>query len=114
LLALLDVPGQKIATLMRRPRLVGTIGPAVLAFRQSSFVLIDRITKTWGRTAKGNLFRVVSELDMAGLWADLAELGFVADASRMAVPDALALKAERLSRASDRTVRLAIGKRDGT
>jgi hypothetical protein len=112
LLALLDVPGQKIATLMRRPRIVDTLKPALLAFRDSQFLLIDRIAKTWGAGATGNLFNAVSELDLDGVWADLAEHGFTSASGAKPVPDAAALKVERLARAPERKVRLAIDKRD--
>ena len=100
------------ASLMRRPRIVGTLKPALLAFRESEFVLIDQITKTWGSAANGNLFSVVSELDLPAVWADLAEFGFVRDAKAMPVPNSLQLKAERLARAPERRVRLATSKRD--
>lgn len=111
LLALLDVPGQRIGMLMRRPRIVGTLQPALQAFRQSELVLIDRISKAWGKSADGNLFRVVSELDIAQVWSDLERFGFIGRAANKPVPDAADLAAEHAARAPGRDVRLAIGKR---
>jgi hypothetical protein len=108
LLALLDVPGQEIAMLRRRPRVVRSMPATFASFRRARAHTIDRVGRCWGSTPSPRiLFRAVSEIDIAAVWDDLAALGFVGPGAQP-VPDADALAAERLRRAPDRPVLLPL------
>lgn len=106
LLALLDVPGQEIAVVLRRPRLVASLPATFASFRRGRVHVIDQVRRCWSLTPNPlALFRAVSELDMAGVWHDLATQGFVPPGPHP-VPDPALLEAERLNRAADRQVLL--------
>ncbi len=110
LLALLDVPGQEIAMILRRPKVVSSIPPTAASFRRARFSLIRRTEAAWVDPAKARiLHRVVSQLDMPGVWSDLARLGLIADAGNKPVPDVAALLDERTARAANRTRAISAG-----
>ena len=108
LLALLDVPGQEVAMLRRRPRVVRSMPATFASFRRARVHAIDHVLRCWSDTpSPRRLFRSVSELDLGAVWDDLAALGFTGPGARP-VPDAEALAAERLRRAPDRQVLLPL------
>ncbi len=105
LLALLDIPGQEIALVMRRPRPVGGIPRTLLGFRRARIVAVDRIMACWNVSAETRaLFRAVAEIDHRAAWTDLAREGFVAAGDPPPFPDAAGIAAERRARAADRPV----------
>ncbi len=104
LLALLDVPGQRIAILKRRPRTVATLPPTLASLSRAQGMLVDRIDDTWIDPADTvPAYRAVSTLDMTAVWADLEREGFVASARAKPVPTAREVEDERLTRAANRT-----------
>jgi hypothetical protein len=104
LLALLDLPGQEIAMILRRPKVVHNLSATLASLRRARFRMIQRTAGTWINPRRPSiLHRAISRLDMAAVWADLAAAGLIGSAAGKPVPDEAALEAELRSRAGNRT-----------